>query len=290
MRILYIAAHPDDENTRLIAHWSQFDGYDVAYLSLTQGEGGQNILGPELGEALGVIRREELYAARRLDGATQYFGGAADFGYSKTVDETLEKWNENEVLARIEAVVKEFRPDVIVTRFPPDARAGHGHHTASAVLAIRAFERLQSMGRRGGYAPKALYWNTSSWWAQDLEGAVSRDSLAVLQIGGFIPELGQSSLEIGTLARGMHKSQGFAGMTDRGARTEYLQLLKGEPVDWTPPVFAACSAPMPFPGIYAEWTTESPYLIDSMRTTVTVINESKEPVRAQFDARFSDGT
>ena len=226
MRILYIAAHPDDENTRLIAHWSQFDGYDVAYLSLTQGEGGQNILGPELGEALGVIRREELYAARRLDGATQYFGGAADFGYSKTVDETLEKWNENEVLARIEAVVKEFRPDVIVTRFPPDARAGHGHHTASAVLAIRAFERLQSMGRRGGYAPKALYWNTSSWWAQDLEGAVSRDSLAVLQIGGFIPELGQSSLEIGTLARGMHKSQGFAGMTDRGARTEYLQLLK----------------------------------------------------------------
>ena len=289
MRILYIAAHPDDENTRLIAHWSQFDGYDVAYLSLTQGEGGQNILGPELGEALGVIRREELYAARRLDGATQYFGGAADFGYSKTVDETLEKWNENEVLARIEAVVKEFRPDVIVTRFPPDARAGHGHHTASAVLAIRAFERLQSMGRRGGYAPKALYWNTSSWWAKDLEGAVSGDSLAVLQIGGFIPELGQSSLEIGTLARGMHKSQGFAGMTDRGARTEYLQLLKGEPVDWTPPVFAACSAPMPFPGIYAEWTTESPYLIDSMRTTVTVINESKEPVRAQFDARFSDG-
>ena len=289
MRILYIAAHPDDENTRLIAHWSLFNGYEVAYLSLTQGEGGQNILGPELGEALGVIRSEELYAARRLDGATQYFGGAADFGYSKTVDETLEKWNEYEVLARIEAVVKEFKPDVIVTRFPPDARAGHGHHTASAVLAIRAFERLQSMGRRGGYAPKALYWNTSSWWAQDLEGAVSSDSLAVLQIGGFIPELGQSSLEIGTLARGMHKSQGFAGMTDRGARTEYLQLLKGEPVDWAPPVLAACSAPMPFPGIYADWTAESPYLIDSLHSTVTVINESEEPVRARFDARKADG-
>ncbi len=276
LRILYIAAHPDDENTRLIAHWSQFNGYEVAYLSLTQGEGGQNILGPELGEALGVIRREELYAARRLDGATQFFGGAADFGYSKTVDETLEKWNENEVLARIEAVVKEFKPDVIVTRFPPDARAGHGHHTASAVLAIRAFERLQSMGRRGGYAPKALYWNTSSWWAKDLENAVSSDSLAVLQIGGFIPELGQSSLEIGTLARGMHKSQGFAGTTDRGERTEYLQLLKGEPVDWTPPSYAACSAPMPIPGLYAEWTADSPYLVDSVQGRVTVINESAE--------------
>jgi LmbE family N-acetylglucosaminyl deacetylase len=281
MRILYIAAHPDDENTRLIAHWSQFSGYEVAYLSLTQGEGGQNILGPELGEALGVIRREELYAARRLDGATQYFGGAADFGYSKTVDETLEKWNENEVLARIEAVVKEFKPDVIVTRFPPDARAGHGHHTASAVLAIRAFERLQSMGRRGGYAPKALYWNTSSWWAKDLESAVSNDSLAVLQIGGFIPELGQSSLEIGTLARGMHKSQGFAGTTDRGERTEYLQLLKGEPIDWTPPTYAACSAPMPIPGLYAEWTADSPYLVDSVQGRVTVINESAEEIQVR---------
>ncbi len=284
MRILYIAAHPDDENTRLIAHWSQFNGYEVAYLSLTQGEGGQNILGPELGEALGVIRREELYAARRLDGATQFFGGAADFGYSKTVDETLEKWNENEVLARIEAVVKEFKPDVIVTRFPPDARAGHGHHTASAVLAIRAFERLQSMGRRGGYAPKALYWNTSSWWAKDLENAVSSDSLAVLQIGGFIPELGQSSLEIGTLARGMHKSQGFAGITDRGERTEYLQLLKGEPVDWTPPSYAACSAPMPIPGLYAEWTADSPYLVDSVQGRVTVITSRRK--RFRFVARW----
>ncbi len=281
MRILYIAAHPDDENTRLIAHWSQFNGYDVAYLSLTEGEGGQNILGPELGEALGVIRREELYAARRLDGATQYFGGAADFGYSKTVDETLEKWNENEVLARIEAVVKEFKPDVIVTRFPPDSRAGHGHHTASAVLAIRAFERLQSMGRRGGYAPKALYWNTSSWWAKDLENAVSGDSLEVLQIGGFIPELGQSSLEIGTLARGMHKSQGFAGITDRGERTEYLRLLKGEPIDWTPPTFVASSAPMPIPGLYAEWTADSPYLVDSLQARVTVINESAEAIRVR---------
>jgi LmbE family N-acetylglucosaminyl deacetylase len=281
MRILYIAAHPDDENTRLIAHWSQFNGYEVAYLSLTEGEGGQNILGPELGEALGVIRREELYAARRLDGATQYFGGAADFGYSKTVDETLEKWNENEVLARIETVVLEFKPDVIVTRFPPDARAGHGHHTASAVLAIRAFERLQSMGRRGGYAPKALYWNTSSWWAKDLENAVSSDSLAVLQIGGFIPELGQSSLEIGTLARGMHKSQGFAGITDRGERTEYLQLLKGEPIDWTPPSYAACSAPMPIPGLYAEWTADSPYLVDSVQGRVTVINESAEAIQVR---------
>ena len=274
MRILYIAAHPDDENTRLIAHWSQFNGYEVAYLSLTRGEGGQNMLGPELGEALGVIRQEELYAARRLDGATQFFGGAADFGYSKTVDETLEKWDENAVLSRIEEVVQSFKPDVMVTRFPPDARAGHGHHTASAVLAIRAFERLQSMGRRGGYAPKALYWNTSSWWAQNLDDSSTSDSLIRLNIGGFIPELGQSSLEIGTLARGMHKSQGFAGMTDRGGRTEYLQLLKGEPVDWTVPTFSTPNPPMPCPGIFAEWTAESAYWVDSLASKITLINES----------------
>ena len=227
-KILYLAAHPDDENTRLIAHWSKFDGFNVAYLSLTRGEGGQNMIGSELGESLGVIRSSELYAAREIDGAIQYFGEALDFGYSKSVEETLDKWNEEKLLNRIEAVIMEFKPDVIVTRFPADKRAGHGHHTASTVLAIKAFENIKLRSKPGEYSPEAIYWNTSSWWIQDIENDGLNDSIQSIEIGGFIPELGKSSLEIGTKARGMHKSQGFAGKIDRGFRKEYLKLLVGK--------------------------------------------------------------
>src|SRR6266516_7839433 len=137
--VLYVAAHPDDENTQVITYLARGRGYRTAYLSLTRGDGGQNLLGPQLGEALGVARTQELLAARRLDGGRQYFTRAKDFGYSKSAEETLSVWDRQQVLGDIVRVIREFRPDVIITRFSPKPAATHGHHTASAVLAVEAF-------------------------------------------------------------------------------------------------------------------------------------------------------
>src|ERR1700730_11691060 len=137
--VLYIAAHPDDENTQVITYLARGRGYRTAYLSLTRGDGGQNLLGPQLGEALGVARTQELLAARRLDGGRQYFTRAKDFGYSKTSEESLSVWDRQAVLGDIVRVIREFRPDVIITRFSPKPAPTHGHHTASAVLAVEAF-------------------------------------------------------------------------------------------------------------------------------------------------------
>src|SRR5215510_14549919 len=137
--VLYVAAHPDDENTQVITYLARGRGYRTAYLSLTRGDGGQNLLGPQLGEALGVARTQELLAARRLDGGRQYFTRAKDFGYSKNAEETLSVWDRQGVLSDIVRVIREFRPDVIVTRFSPKPAPTHGHHTASAVLAVEAF-------------------------------------------------------------------------------------------------------------------------------------------------------
>src|ERR1051325_3031671 len=138
-RVLYIAAHPDDENTNLMAFWSNGSLYDAAYLSVTRGDGGQNILGPELGERLGVIRTEELLDARRIDHAQQFFTRALDFGFSKTAEETLRFWNHDKILADVVWVIRNFHPDVILTRFSPEDNLTHGHHTASAILAKEAF-------------------------------------------------------------------------------------------------------------------------------------------------------
>src|SRR3984893_5313585 len=137
--VLYVAAHPDDENTQAIAYLARGRGYRTAYLSLTRGDGGQNLLGPQLGEALGVARTQELLAARRLDGGRQYFARAKNFGYSKNAEETLNVWDRRAVLGDIVRVIREFRPDVIITRFSPNPAPTHGHHTASAVLAVEAF-------------------------------------------------------------------------------------------------------------------------------------------------------
>ncbi|MFN5334638.1 MAG: PIG-L family deacetylase, partial [Bacteroidota bacterium] len=138
--VLYIAAHPDDENTRLLTYFSKEKLYRTAYLSLTYGEGGQNLIGDEQGRALGLIRTEELLAARRIDGAEQFFSNAEDFGYSKSKEETLQKWNKEQILEQMVRVIRTFKPNIIITRFPPDKRAGHGHHAASALLAAEAFD------------------------------------------------------------------------------------------------------------------------------------------------------
>ena len=145
--VLYFAAHPDDENTGFIAYMANERKYETFYLSLTRGDGGQNLIGPEMRELLGMIRTQELLQARRTDGGKQCFTRANDFGYSKNPEETMKIWDREAVLADAVWIIRKTRPDVIVTRFPPDARAGHGHHTASAMLAAEAFEAAGDPGR-----------------------------------------------------------------------------------------------------------------------------------------------
>lgn len=296
-RILYVAAHPDDENTRLIAHWSRAEGREVAYVSLTRGEGGQNLIGPELGPALGVIREAELREARKIDGAQQFFTSAPDFGFSKNPEETFQVWDRELVLGELFALAAEFRPDVIVTRFPPDARAGHGHHTASAMLALDLFARLQRDRKcNGDWAPRAVYWNTSSWWAKDLDSASVTDSLVKLRIGGYHEALGKSVLQIGTEARSMHKSQGFGAVNDHGFRNEFLQLLAGQPCAWEAPRVPSERSPL---HLWRDVVADRPWFTDRdslpLRRWEVAVNESSEPFevygrllqpgeRAEFEA------
>jgi LmbE family N-acetylglucosaminyl deacetylase len=234
--VLHIGAHPDDENTELITWLSRGRGYRTAYLSLTRGDGGQNELGPEFDEKLGVLRTQELLAARRLDGGRQFFTRAIDFGYSKTPEETLRFWDRGQVLADVVRIYRQFRPDVVVTRFPvPPGSGGHGHHTASGILAVEAF---QLAGDPGAYPeqlaegltpwqPRRVLWN--SWPGRD--GGLSGPSFT-LDISGTDPVTGESFGLIAAHSRAMHKTQGLAGFINRartGTNEQNFMLLAGEP-------------------------------------------------------------
>lgn len=236
---LYIAAHPDDENTRLISYLSNAVHARTAYLSLTRGDGGQNLIGPELRELLGVLRTQELLAARRVDGGQQFFSRAVDFGYSKHPDETLDIWDRDTVLSDVVRIIRKFRPDVIVNRF--DHRTPgttHGHHTASAILSTEAFELAGNPQAYPGQAkelgtwqPKRLFHNTS-WWFYGSEErfleAMSEKDLVQLDVGVYYPERGLSNNEIASLASSQHLCQGFGRPSRRGSETEYLELIKGQ--------------------------------------------------------------
>ncbi|OWP63230.1 LmbE family protein [Hymenobacter amundsenii] len=230
---LYIAAHPDDENTRLLAYLANGRLVETGYLSATRGDGGQNLIGPELREGLGVIRTQELLAARRVDGARQFFTRANDFGFSKTAAETFTIWDKDQVLADMVWVIRQRRPDVMITRFPPDARAGHGHHTASAMLAIEAFDAAADPKRFPDqlqyvqpWQAKRLLWNTGSFFVKPGE---DMSQYFQLDAGGYNALLGRSYGEIAAESRTNHKSQGFGSSAQRGEAPEYFQLLKGTP-------------------------------------------------------------
>ena len=226
-RVLYMAAHPDDENTRLIAWLSNALDAETTYLSLTRGSGGQNLIGDELGADLGVIREHELRAARSVDGGNQRFTDALDFGYSKSVDEVWTKWDHDDLQLQAVRTIRELRPDFIITRFPPDERAGHGHHTASAELAIEcaqlaADEKYDT--ETAAWSVQGVWWNTSVWWDPTLKD----DPEAVqLDMSGFDPLLGETYGAIGDAARSMHKCQGFGVPINRGPREEYFKKLWG---------------------------------------------------------------
>lgn len=234
--VLYVAAHPDDENTRLISYLENHLQVRTAYLSLTRGDGGQNLVGNEKGAALGILRTQELLGARDIDGGEQFFTRAVDFGYSKTAKETLEFWDKQKVLADVVWTIRKFRPDVIITRFPPDKRAGHGHHTASAILAEEAFDLAndptafpEQLKYVEIWQPKRLYWNASAWWNRDLPKlAAENPDYVTVDYGIYNPVLGKSYSEIAAESRSMHKSQGFGSSKSRGSQKEYLQYVKGE--------------------------------------------------------------
>lgn len=235
--VLYVAAHPDDENNQLIAYLARGRHYRTAYLSLTRGDGGQNVLGPEFGDELGVIRTEELLAARHVDGGRQYFSRARDFGFSKDYFETLKTWNRDEVLADTVRVIREFRPDVVITRFSLIPGGTHGHHTASAMLALEAFKMagdpnaLPDQLRDGltPWQPKRILWNVGGFQNGETNGT----PLVQMNTGGTDSISGQPFAEIADRSRSMHKTQGFGNFTSfhgsSGPRYESFELLAGTP-------------------------------------------------------------
>jgi len=235
--VLYFAAHPDDENTRIISYFSNEKLYETAYFSLTRGDGGQNLIGDEKGDLLGVIRTQELLQARNIDGGKQYFSRAVDFGYSKTVEETLTMWNEDSILYDAVWVIREFQPDVIITRFPPDDRAGHGHHTASAVIAIKAMDLAadptvfpDQLKRFSTWQVKRLFINTGKWWEPNIDSLYNQmdGKYARVNVGEYNSILGESYGEIAGKSRSQHKTQGFGAELSKGNNWEYLEYNKGE--------------------------------------------------------------
>ncbi len=235
---LYIAAHPDDENTRLISYLSNEVKAKTAYLSLTRGDGGQNLIGPELRELLGVLRTQELLAARRMDGGEQFFTRANDFGYSKHPNETLKIWNKEEVLSDVIWIIRNLKPDIIINRF--DHRTPgttHGHHTSSAMLSYEAFDLAnnpkvypEQLKNTEVWQPKRLFFNTSWWFygSEEKFQKADKSNLMGLDVGVYYPLRGLSNNEIASLASSQHLCQGFGRLTTRGSEQEYIELLKGE--------------------------------------------------------------
>ncbi len=231
--VLYIAAHPDDENTRLLSYLSNDRKYRTAYLSLTRGDGGQNVIGKELGPLLGIIRTNELIQARKRDGGEQFFSRAFDFGYSKTPDETIAFWDKEQVLADMVWTIRNFKPDVIICRFPTTGEGGHGHHTASALLAMEAYDLAadanaykEQLKYTQTWQAKRMFWNTFNFGSVN---TTSEDQIK-LNVGTYNALLGKSCGEIAAESRTMHKSQGFGTAGQRGNNYEYFKLLKGTAV------------------------------------------------------------
>ncbi len=235
---LYIAAHPDDENTRLIAYLSNHEKARTGYLSLTRGDGGQNLIGPEMRELLGVIRTQELLAARNVDGGEQRFSRANDFGYSKHPDETLKIWDKDKVLADVVWAIRTFKPDVIINRFNHRTPGTtHGHHTSSAMLSVEAFDLANDKSKypeqlkyTDTWRPNRLFFNTS-WWFYGSEEAfekADKSNMLSFDIGTYYPLKGLSNNEVAAIASSQHLCQGFGRLTTRGSQTEYVEFLKGE--------------------------------------------------------------
>jgi LmbE family N-acetylglucosaminyl deacetylase len=232
--VLYIAAHPDDENTRLLGYLARERQYRTGYMSLTRGDGGQNLIGDEQGIELGLIRTQELLSARRIDGAEQFFSRAFDFGFCKTSAEAISTWGHDKILSDAVWVIRKFQPDVIITRFPGDERAGHGHHQASEIIAKEAFTAAADPNMfpeqlKLGVQPwqaKRILWNTFNFGNTN----TTNDKQYKMDVGVYNSLLGKSYGEIASESRSQHKSQGFGVPRQRGQSFEYFEHTAGDSI------------------------------------------------------------
>ncbi|SUX48690.1 PIG-L family deacetylase [Chryseobacterium indoltheticum] len=253
-KVLYLAAHPDDENTGLLSWLINDQNVETGYLSLTRGDGGQNLLGTEQGAALGLIRTHELLEARKLDGAQQFFTRAIDFGFSKNTTDTFKQWDEDSIIADVVWVIRKFRPDVIICRFPPTAAAGHGQHAASAVVAEKAFKLAgdktafpNQLKYINVWQPKRILWNTFRF---GVVNTTAENQLKVT-VGQYDAQLGMGYGELAGLSRSLHKSQGAGTQSVAGIKTEYFSHVNGEP-----------AKEILFDGIVKTWTSQGNADID----------------------------
>ena len=238
--VLYVAAHPDDENTRLISYMANEVKARTAYLSITRGDGGQNLIGPELRELLGLIRTQELLAARSVDGGEQLFTRANDFGFSKHPDETLKIWDKEAVLSDVVWAIRTFKPDIIINRFNHRTPGStHGHHTSSAMLSLEAFDMAanpkihpEQLKFTSTWQPKRIFFNTSWWFYGSEENFEKADksNMITFDVGVYYPLKGLSNNEVAAIASSQHLCQGFGRLTNRGTQNEYIEFLKGEPL------------------------------------------------------------
>lgn len=264
-KVLYLAAHPDDENTGLLSWLINDQNVETGYLSLTRGDGGQNLLGTEQGAALGLIRTHELLEARKLDGAQQFFTRAIDFGFSKNTTDTFKQWDEDSIIADVVWVIRKFRPDVIICRFPPTAAAGHGQHAASAVVAEKAFKLA---GNKNAFSnqlkyvnvwqPKRILWNTFRFGGVN----TTAENQLKVTVGQYDAQLGMGYGELAGLSRSLHKSQGAGTQSVAGIKTEYFSHVSGGPAKETL-----------FDGIVKTWTSQGNADIDqSLDTIISAFN------------------
>lgn len=235
---MYIAAHPDDENTRMIAWLANHKKVNTVYLSLTRGDGGQNLIGTEKGPMLGLLRTQELLQARSVDGGNQWFSRANDFGYSKTATETRAIWEEEEVLSDVVWAIRKHRPDILINRFDHDSNGRtHGHHTTSAILGLEAFKLAgdptafpEQLKYVEPWQPKRIFFNTSWWFYGSREAFAEADKSDMIKVdvGEYYPLKGLSNNEIASLSRSKHACQGFGSASARGSQEEWVQLIGGE--------------------------------------------------------------
>ncbi|MEF9479146.1 PIG-L family deacetylase [Chryseobacterium sp. 1B4] len=271
-KVLYLAAHPDDENTGLLSWLINDQNVETGYLSLTRGDGGQNLLGTEQGAALGLIRTHELLEARKLDGARQFFTRAIDFGFSKNTTDTFKQWNADSITADVVRVIRQFRPDVIICRFPPTAAAGHGQHAASAVVAEKAFKLAgdknafpDQLKYVNVWQPKRVLWNTFRFGGVN----TTAENQLKVTVGQYDAQLGMGYGELAGLSRSLHKSQGAGTQSVAGIRTEYFSHVIGEPAKTTL-----------FDGVTKTWTSQGNADIDQALDTIISAFNFNEPARS----------